>query len=40
MFTRQGEGGSSASTLRIGLAAAAGFFLASLLFFVFLLLRR
>ncbi len=40
MFVRQKDGSGNVSTLRIGLAAAAGFFLASVLFFVFLLLRR
>ena len=39
MFVRGKEGGNL-STLRIGLAAAAGFFVASVLFFIFLLLRR
>ncbi len=40
VFAQGKDGSPPASTLRIGLAAAAGFFLASLLFFVFLLLRR
>jgi serine/threonine protein kinase len=40
VFNRPKDGTGNVSTLRIGLAAAAGFFLASLLFFVFLLLRR